>query len=119
MTKPNRLSRAESLAKQSLEGEAISEGSAEQACTEALLGVCNPSLERMQKILLELREGQEKVQTSMKERKEDIEWFNKLDNVRTQLEKLPTYIARAQGIGKEMRSLRSRMDRAQGLNLLL
>jgi hypothetical protein len=78
-----------------------------------LLEVYQPSIDRMQKLLSELRLKQHAVKDSLTGAQSNMEWNNNLEDTLAKIESLPLYARKAAAVTKEMKALRARMDRAK------
>mmetsp|Transcript_9715 Transcript_9715/g.16661 ORF Transcript_9715/g.16661 Transcript_9715/m.16661 type:complete len:145 (+) Transcript_9715:88-522(+) len=78
-----------------------------------LLEVYQPSVDRMRKLLSELRLKQNSVKDSLTGAQSNMEWNNNLEDTLAKIESLPLYARKAAAVTKEMNALRARMDRAK------
>jgi len=83
------------------------------ATRDALMDLYKPALERMQRVLTEIRSSQESVMDAMEDSQDNMIWTQQLESVMQKVSALPAYAARAQKVSWEMKALRLRMDRAK------
>eukprot|EP00240_Pyramimonas_obovata_P007699 CAMPEP_0118925228 /NCGR_PEP_ID=MMETSP1169-20130426/3153_1 /TAXON_ID=36882 /ORGANISM="Pyramimonas obovata, Strain CCMP722" /LENGTH=151 /DNA_ID=CAMNT_0006866469 /DNA_START=67 /DNA_END=522 /DNA_ORIENTATION=- len=77
-----------------------------------LLEVYQPSVDRMQRLLSELRTNQNTVKGSLTSAQSDMQWNKNLEDALEKIQDVSFYTKKADAVTREMKSLRARMDRA-------
>ena len=77
-----------------------------------LMEVYQPSVDRMQKLLSELRSNQNVVKDSLTSAQSDMRWNKQLEETMGKIQNISHYTKKADAVAREMKALRTRMDRA-------